>query len=294
MILSRPRRDLRIIAAMRLRCIVLVIACACQRPDGAKIVATPELELVNPGAMPRPARYRLTKGVVTALELSTEMTIAVGDHAQPVPALVMDLEIVALDVAADGTAQVRTTITNASTTTGPATLQERLAQMRGIAIAATLSPDGKLSGAHADVGDKQLSPAVAEQLKGVTQSFEQIAIALPTQPIGVGARWRSTRALHQNGMNLTTVTVVDITSFDGDRLGFTVTSDVSGPEQDVDSALGRVHMRDIRGSGHGHGTIDLARMAMVGEMATAFHAEMAANGQSQALDMKLKLSTSTR
>jgi hypothetical protein len=294
--LSSERADLRIIAeVMKLACAALVAATACKHdatPPPAAVA--PDLELLSPGAVPRPARYHLAKGQTAALELQTEMTISVGGHDNAIPALVMQLDLATVDVATDGTAKVRTTIANATTVGGPPQLQERLGELRGIAIAATLSPDGKLHDAAADLTGKKLSPAVTDQMQSLTQSFEQIAMPLPLEPIGVGAKWRTKRSLKQGGMSLTTVTTIEVNAFDGDHLGFTMKSELTGPDQDVETPGGKIHMRDIRGSGSGHGTIDLAKMAMTGEIATSFHAEMASSERNEPLDMTIKLTTRPR
>ncbi len=77
-------------------------------------------------------------------------------------------------------------------------------------------------------------------------------------------------------------------------LGFAMATEIVGPDQDVARDGATIHMSEIHGAGGGRGTIDLARMAMVGETATEFHAKMSAQGHEQPVAMKLKMTTAAR
>ncbi len=285
------------------RALLLVLAVACQRSKEAPPPppsSSPELQLEQVGASPRAVRYHLAKGTTTPFELVMQMSVSVADHSMVVPVFVVDLELSVVDVLPDGSAHVRSVLTDASVrhegSAAPnddVALRDMLKAIKGIAIDATLSTDGKLHDAKV-VYTGQMAPRLKQQFDALTQNFEQVAMPLPNVPFGVGARWKSQRPMRESGMQMTTTTTVEVTSLDGDRIGFKMTSEVAGPDQDVDLEGLKMHVAKIHGSGGGSGSIDLSRMAMTGEITTEMHAEMSANGRAEPLAIKVKLNASPR
>jgi hypothetical protein len=284
----------------------ILVAAACQRSKDAPSPQPPpssaELQVESVGASPRAVRYHLTKGTKTPFELVMQMSVAVADHSMVVPTFVVDLELSVIDILPDGSARVRSVLSDASVrregsaAPGPnddLALREMLKTIRGIAIDATLASDGKLHDAKVAY-DGQMMPRLKQQFDALTQNFEQVAMPLPSVPFGVGARWKSQRPMRESGMQMTTTTTVEVTSLEADRLGFKMTSEVVGPDQDVDLDGLHMHVAKIRGSGGGSGSIDLSRMAMSGQIATELHAEMSANGRSEPLQIKVTLDAKPR
>ena len=59
-------------------------------------------------------RYHLTKGAKTPFELVMQMSVSVADHSLVVPTFVVDLELSVVDVLPDGSARVRSVLSDAS------------------------------------------------------------------------------------------------------------------------------------------------------------------------------------
>ena len=126
----------------------------------------------------------------------------------------------------------------------------------------------------------QGSAAIAEQLNALATSFQQLAIPLPTAPIGVGAEWKTTRTIDQGGMKLTSTTTLDVTSLDATTIGFTLASEIKGADQTVTQGGLSVELKDVGGTATGKGTIDLAKGVTTGELHFDLHSQMAAAGSS--------------
>ena len=124
------------------------------------------------------------------------------------------------------------------------------------------------------------SGALAEQLTTLAASFQQLAIPLPTAPIGVGAEWKTTRTITQGGLVLTSTTTLDVTSLDATTIGFTLTSEIKGADQTVTQSGIAVDLKDVGGSATGKGTIDLAKGVTTGELHFDLHSQMTAAGSS--------------
>lgn len=287
------------IAAMRFRALVLASSIACQggaAPPPPPKKGSAELEVIRPGAQPRLLRYHATKGATVKLELVTEVELKAGSAGTPTPTLVLDFDLVVVDVAADGSARLRMVIVDASfrerdgvDAARMTALASKVGPLAGVAIVGTLAPDGKLRDAAADVGDRKLPKELADQLPQLVGRVEQLALPLPSEPVGAGGRWRSTRELRQNGLATTTTTIVDVTALDGDQLAVALTSDVRGADQDAAQTGGTtVRVHDVHGTGTGHGTIDLGRLVFAGELALDLHADVTAQAKTDPIAMKLR------
>ena len=272
---------------------VLAVAACSQRAQPAPHT---DLELIAPGAEPRrAARYAIAKGAKTTFELAMDLNIEAGAFGGALPTFATTMELTCEDVLADGRMKIRTKIVDAVARERPESkmpataMSSQLELMRGLVITAVLGPDGTLTGATVVPGPKPLPPALEQQIAGLTSSLEQIAMPLPTDPIGVGARWRSTRTLRQNGLMVTTAATVEVTSLDATKLGFAMTSEISGPDQSVKQQGTAIDVKHIRGSGQGKGTLDLTTLAMAAELSAKFESQMAAQGQETPMQVDMKL-----
>src|SRR5690349_3472647 len=129
----------------------LAVAAGCKRhdEDAGKAVEPPDLQVVSQGNAPRRAlSYKLAKGTKRALELTIDLDLEAGDMGGPLPTVAMSLLVAVEDVLPDGTMKVHTTIVDATAkdryeSQVPASaLSGPLEQMKGIALASTLSAKG--------------------------------------------------------------------------------------------------------------------------------------------------------
>jgi hypothetical protein len=80
-----------------------------------------------------------------------------------------------------------------------------------------LDPHGGLLGGSVEVPSGVEGP-VGQVLQQVTDSFAQIQVPLPREPIGVGARWQATTRVDQGGMVLRQRVDYELAARDGARL----------------------------------------------------------------------------
>jgi hypothetical protein len=278
----------RLVAAF----VILVAACE-GKSDKQAPIEPPDLQMVSAGNSPRKLlRYHVPKGTSQSLEVTIDMSMTAGDMGGPVPTIVMSLLLGAEDVTPDGSIKLHTTIVDvtardrtdsripASALAGP------LEAMKGIALTSTLSPSGRVSKSQVE-GGKQLPADVAAQLNALTTSFENVVMPLPNEPIGVGAVWRSSRQLDQNGMKLTTVNTFSVVSITGDQVEYTLETEVHGTDQKITQAGTTVDITDITGIGGGKGTLHLDKLDFASELTAQLRSKMQANGETTATPMML-------
>ncbi len=272
--------------------LALLALVACKTNEPAKGPPPTDVIVVKPGAAPQKAvRYAVAKGAHTTVELATDWKVTAGDIGNVLPTIVTSFDVTCEDVDKDGGMHLRARVIDASahekaeSGINPASLATVLDPLKDYALRVTLQPDGRVSppafeAPPAGSGSGEGSAAIAEQLNALAASFQQLAIPLPTAPIGVGAQWKTTRTIEQGGMRLTSTTTLDVTSLDAQAIGFTLASDIKGADQTVTQSGIAVELKDVGGSATGKGTIDLAKGVTTGELHFDLHSQMTAAGSS--------------
>lgn len=270
---------------------------ACGSKSAPPPPAVDGLVLLDAGREPkRVARYVLSKQVVVPLELAMDVDLKLGDRGGALPTLVMNLDIGTEDVQPDGNARTRTTIKaatardRAQTTSVPTEqLARQAASLPGLAVVATVSPAGEIVDARTEMDGKAVPLALQAQISSLQQNLEQLAMPLPTQMIGPGAKWRYRKTIDVNGAQLVTVTTVDVLAFVDKSLEIALATEISGADQQATRDGLTVDIKRIRGSGSGKGTIDLSRMTMTGERTMKVQFDMIAEGRTAPLDMTVAM-----
>jgi len=103
--------------------------------------------------------------------------------------------------------------------------------------------------------------------------------------------WRNSKPIEQNGMKMIAVNSIQLTSIDGDVLGFAIDTQVHGDDQTLKQGELSVAIKDITGTGAGKGTIDLGTLALTSELATEFRSVMQAPGEPEATQMTMAIKT---
>ena len=276
---------------MRSVLLAVIFAAACGNQPAEPPPAKPgQFELVTAGAAPlRQLRYRPIKGATSRFEMSMNFDLESGGAVHTMPTLTLDLELAVVDVASDGSAKLRTTIKHASATdrvanapVSAAQMNEGLRKFDNVVITSTLSPQGRQRDSKVAAG-QDLSPVLMQQITTMTQGLEQLAMPMPDQPVGIGAKWRSIKKLAQNGIDMTSTTTIDITAIEGDQVSFASTTQLAGPDQTLKQDNRSVMIAKVGGTGGGTGTIDLARLAMSGELRAEFKSEATSDGKTAPL-----------
>ncbi len=297
---------------MKYALLLALVACKSHETAASKGPPPDPLAavLVNPGAEPRrPVRYALAKGTKVELDVAVDAHLAMGELKSAMPEQTFVLELVVDDVLPDGRMQLRSTIVraaprdegsgsagsgsadagsagsagSASASVEPRAIAGRLGLLEGTAITATMSPDGKLSDLKLDDGGKP-QPDVGE----LVASFERLAMALPKDPIGVGARWTTARELAPGGVHVTASSTVDVTALDAAKLSYRVTTELHGADQQATLQGVAIDVAHIAGTGSGSGTLDLAHFANSGTLELKLTATMTAQGEASPLELGTK------
>lgn len=275
----------------------LIVGCKTNQAPPAPPAT--DVVVVAPGAAPQRAlRYAVAKGTKTTIELSIDWKVTAGEIASTLPTIVTTLELSCDDVGKDGSMKLHAKVVDATaheradSQVAPASIASLLEPLKGVSMALTLAPDGRISQPTTEAGAKPLSPAVDEQMKALGTSFQQLAMSLPTPPVGNGAKWRTSRKIQQNGMALTTVTTVDVTSLDATTVGYTLTSEVHGADQTVMQNGIAVELKDLAGTASGKGTLNLTTGVTTGEMHFDLHSQMSTAGS--ATPMRLQSDITVR
>ena len=283
---------------MNLRLLLIAVAlfgCNKGQDDGKR--SPPDLQIVSAGSEPRRVLgYHAPKGTKQQLEIAVDVDVSAGDMGGPMPTIVMTLAVEVQEIIPTGL-KLRSTVIDATardrdeTRVKPEALTGPLETLKGIVLTSTMTSNGRLFGTKLELEGKQVPPSAKSQLAALTASFDQLMMPLPDEPVGVGAVWRSSKPLEQNGLKMIAVNSIALTSIDGDKLGFEIDTQVHGDDQTISQDGMSVEIKDVTGTGNGKGSIDLKTLALTSELATEFRSAMQAGGEGSATPMKMNIVT---
>ncbi|HEY5944828.1 MAG TPA: DUF6263 family protein [Kofleriaceae bacterium] len=285
---------------MHLRLLLIALAVfGCKQGDDAagKRATAPDLQLVSAGNEPRQVlRYHAAKGTKQQLEIAVDVEVGAGEMGGPMPTIVMTLAIEVEAVLPTGM-KLRTSVVDAvardrdETKVPTNALSGPLDLMKGIVITSTMTQSGRLFGTKLDTGSKPIPATAKTQLAALSASFDQLMMPLPEAPVGVGAVWRNSKPLEQNGMKMTAVNSIELVSVVGDKLTYNIDTEVHGDDQTVKYGDLSVEIKDITGKGTGKGTIDLATLGLTSQLESNFRSQMQAPGEGSATQMTMGIVT---
>ncbi|TNF31220.1 MAG: hypothetical protein EP329_12690 [Deltaproteobacteria bacterium] len=272
-------------------------------------VAPPTVTLLDAGVEPRtPLRLKLTAGAVeettVAMRMGVEMTLdgqAVPRGAMPSARLDLRAKVDAVD---GDKARWSVTITEARVDDSGGTPVAMLGQLKeGLAAVKGLTASGEVSdrGVTTLAGFAGTAPEgqMATLLEGFRESLVQLAVPLPEEPVGVGARWQVEQVVPQGGMRIRQTTVFDVVSVEGERVVARVTmTQAAEPGGEAPASLPPgARLEAFSGSGTGDTTLALGRILPASSAATvATRVKMtvpgpdgAARAMVMAMDIRLAL-----
>lgn len=135
-------------------------------------------------------------------------------------------------------------------------LDEELQPMVGSEGTGLVTPLGELQEFAFDVPDG-VSDTVAAQLDALGDQIPALGPALPSEPVGVGASWRTTSTTSAGGAELETVSTVTVTAITDGTLAYTSTIKTSADPQDIaltglaEGTTARLESSDLQGSSSG-------------------------------------------
>jgi hypothetical protein len=245
-----------------------IFACKAGKPEPAPPLPPHDgVTLIQPGAPPYQAlRYHLTRGTRTTSRLVCDLDVKNDGQRGPMPALVVDLDTTVEDILADGSAKLRVTVVRTSIRDRPGSRVSSdmvLAQataMQGIVFTETLAPDGQLADPHVEAA-ASVPDSAREQLDRLSKSLAQVAMRMPSEPVGIGATWRERRTLPDGGIRAVSETLYTLTSFTGDTMAYTSVGLSTGAPQTIEQDGMKVEVTNTRGHSQAKGSVDLSRYA---------------------------------
>ena len=257
-----------------------VIATSCKSHHEAPPPPEPAgLELVSSGVLPRaPLRYALGKGTTAKLAFDITSHVAAGEQADTSPPIHVALDVTVTNVFSDGRMGLALTIRSLGATGDDPTathVDTVGSAFAGLSMVGTLAPDGTISDIEtkSTPGFDALAGIDKAAVAQIASAFRQLAMPLPSAPIGIGAIWKTSRPLAASVVMTATTTVV-ITGRAGSAITYAITSDLQGADQTAVEDGTTVQVAHISGSASGNGTLDLGRFAVDSTQSAELHMEM--------------------
>ncbi|MEM6295966.1 MAG: DUF6263 family protein, partial [Myxococcota bacterium] len=185
--------------------------------------------LVSAGAQPHATlRYAPQLGMAIPVELTMELQVAMQLGAQAIDPSTLPTMRVAMNVTPSATDAGATTYDFAVTSSTREELEGASARllkamdtavegMKGATGTLTFDARGRLGKADYGLPDVP-TPKLRPSLAGFQQSFSQLFVVLPEEPVGVGASWTSTTHFELSGVPIAQTTTYTLESREGDVL----------------------------------------------------------------------------
>jgi hypothetical protein len=223
-------------------------------PAEAKIPpAQTTVKLVSDGQGKKEVvRYSARPGARRTVEIAMGFTGRQDAEEATAPTIVLTCDARTGEVSKDGTAEYTLTVTGAEAR--PVSGSDRTPQDLKPALAG-LTIAGK-RGANGATGEVTLRlshpPASGDDALDLIRETLPVLPVLPTQPIGVGAKWQSTTATRiAEKLDVTQVTDYEVIAHDGASWTIRGTTRINGKDQKIDNAT----ISAISGTGTSETTI---------------------------------------
>lgn len=275
----------------------LLAASGCGSEDKPKPPPPPTdgIELVQPGAQPRRAlRYTLAAGTTSALDFEMDIDLTTVEADLKLPIMAMSIDVTVASVAPPP-AKLRLDVLAATVRARDASdpkknpaikvMEHQTKLLAGLVVTYGLTPAGQVKDTKVDAVGRDLSGPMQDQVKTLLQASEQLAMALPEKPVGVGAIWKHRRTIKQNQLTLVSMTTVEVTAIDGPLVSFKSTTEMSGADQTITQGSASAKVTAVRGTGAQTGTFDLAKAIVTGEQTATLSFEMHADGAPRPVKM---------
>lgn len=219
------------------------------------------VKLVSPGKGKKEAiRYALKEGNKQAVELALDFSGKQDADEQTVPTIVLAADAETKAVGKDGTAEYTLTVTGIDARQNAGSAQIPLDKFRQVLSVLVGLQIGGTLGTNGTAGDVTLHmdhppPRAESALELIRVTLPRVP-TLPTEPVGVGAKWQATTTTKvADRLDVTQTTDYELLAHKGTTWTIKGTTKVVGKDQAVEAAK----VSDISGSGTTEATIDSSR-----------------------------------
>jgi len=217
-------------------------------PGYPALGASPIVAVESTGAEPkRPLRYAFVKGLqeTMAMDMSMGLTMDMAGMSMPpiqMPTMHMVAKSTVADVTPAGDASISVSFTDVSLLndanadpTLAGMLQSGLADMKSLASTSTVSPRGFIKDAKMDLS-RLSNPQMAQMAGAMSSQMNAMAMPLPEEAVGLGAKWTVHMAMPSNGINVFQELQVELTAADEHSATFAIRLVQTAPRQSVQGA----------------------------------------------------------
>lgn len=290
--------------------IIALCAAPALLATPAALAGEPVFEVISQGKGKKEALvYRPTAGDKQTVTVRIDMTQKMSMSGLDLPAMempgmvtVMDCEV--LEVRPDGSFQTSFLVTEAraegNDKTPPELVQavgQALQDTANVRFVSTLSSAGVTLESRSELPE-DASPQTVKAFEDMSRGVDQMSSVLPTVPVGIGATWKVTQQLENNGMTVDQVATYTLKERSGDIATIGVAVKQTAERQKLAAASlppgSQAELLSLSGDATGTIQLDVTKPAPVLselESKTAFSMEVRAGGQQQqmATDMTLKM-----
>lgn len=205
---------------------------------------TANIDLSSSGAEPRrELKFRPAvnskQSVVLTMDMSMKSTIGETPlPTKPIPKMVLKIDAIVRQVDANGDihcsfgyADVRAIADKSTPPEVIAAAQKSLKSMVGLKIDLVVASNGQLKTKNL-ILPRNITPAIEQTLRQFDRSIEQLMIPLPTDKIGLGAKWRTTNALAISGIKFDAAATAEIVELSATGMTIKTTISQSAPPQE--------------------------------------------------------------
>jgi hypothetical protein len=283
--------------------LVAVVVALCSTPAFAGAI---DLDLISSGSGTK-EQLRLKPAVGSTQTMAMTMAMTVGmdiggqtSPPQPTPPITVTMQAKVEDVAANGDISYEFSIVDASVGGSAALPAEMLAGMRaemkkmvGMKGHAVITHQGITKEGSFEV-PPGADPAMKKTYADMEKSMKQMGAPLPTQPVGIGATWKVTQAVKDQGMSLTNITTYELVERAGTVAKMKVVlKQMADPQALTPEGMPpgtTARLVSLDSNGTGTTSIDLAKI-LPGDanMAMNMNTKMAWAMGGQSMDVAMKL-----
>jgi hypothetical protein len=281
-----------------------------QAPAGYPAMGSPAIvKLLAPGADPKTQlRFKIPAGFKTGgvVSLTMGLTMNMAGMALPamdLPGMKMTFDVAVTNVAANGDVTYDLAFSGMTSEPAPGTDPSVAAMIQGSAAAikeikgtATISNRGVTRSTTFDLS-KMTDPNLKQALEQVSSQIEGMAMPLPEEAVGIGARWEGRAAVNAGGMATYVRTEYELVSVTGNTVQLKMKSETMAPPQQVTNPMlgpdAQVQIDKLTGNSTGTVTLQLDALVPTSESSGITNSQMSLTmaGQSQQVGVDIKMKT---
>ena len=228
------------------------------------------VEVLDPGAEPRrELRYAMKKGDRGGLAMTMDMTMTLRIASQTSRTTLLPRMVMLFDVAITETEgadvyltstvrEARAELRDGVDAKVVEALSPKLGRMAGMVTKCWMDPRGNVRDAAAE-----LPPGAPAELEGtleqVRQTVEGASVPLPTDAVGVGAKWRVLKRIVAGGLDIVQVASYRLDELQGDVIVLDTVVTQFAASEAAQSKGFPLRLLHFGSTGGGRSTIDLRR-----------------------------------